>query len=80
MEEYIQVTVRCEGRKDMDIRVHEKQTWERITEILHENGLLPKPATGFTYKSLRQKTEFAGSSDSKELGIYTGDIIELGGY
>lgn len=79
MEEYIQITVRCNEKKDIDIRVHEKQKWENITNILCENGMIPKFVSGYYYKSLRLEREFEGSMSSEEAGIYTGDIIELGG-
>lgn len=79
VEEYIQITVRCNERKDIDIRVHEKQKWDNITNILYENGFIPKSTTGFYYKSLRLGKGFEGRMSSKEAGIYTGDIVELGG-
>lgn len=79
VEEYIQITIRCNGHKDIDIRVHAKQKWENITNILCENGIILKSASGFIYKSLRQGKEFNGKLSSKEACVYTGDIIELGG-
>ena len=79
MEEYIQITVRCNEKKDIDIRVHAKQKWENIINILCENGVIPKSTSGYYYKSLRLEKGFEGSMSSNEAGIYTGDIIELGG-
>ncbi len=78
MEEYIQITVRFHKNRDIDIRVHAKQKWEYITNILCENGIIPGTSKSFSYKSLRQGKEFEGKFSSKEVGIYTGDIIELG--
>lgn len=80
MEEYVQITVRSrEGRwKDMDIRVHAGQSWDYITEVLMENGLIGREQQ-WTYRSLRQERFFQGTLNSTQAGIYTGDIIEMGG-
>lgn len=80
MYEYVQVTLRSkEGKwKDIDIRVHAKQPWEHIMEILTENGVVID-TNHLCYQSLRQGKSFSGNLCSIEAGIYTGDIIEIGG-
>ncbi len=79
MEEYVQVTVRSLKNewKEMDIRVHTGQSWDYITGVLTENGLI-KTAEKRTYRSVRQNRFFEGTQNSIQAGIYTGDIIEMG--
>lgn len=81
MEEYVQITVRSrEGRwKDIDIKVHAGQSWDYITEVLVENGLIGREEQR-NYRSLRQNRFFSGELSSIQAGIYTGDIIEVGGH
>lgn len=81
MYEYVQVTLRSrDGKwKDIDIRAHVRQPWEHIIEVLMNNGII-KEEGNLSYNSLRQKKIFPGNLSSLEAGVYTGDIIEVGGY
>ncbi|MCM1145145.1 MAG: hypothetical protein NC318_13895 [Blautia sp.] len=80
MDGYVQVTVRSKEKrwKEVDIRVHVKQPWEHILGVLMENGIV-KEEGALSYRSLRRQKYFPGELDSVEAGIYTGDIIEVGG-
>lgn len=79
MEDSIQVTVRSrqDNWKEMDLKVNSKQSWNHIVQVLLENGLITGKADSLYCFSQRKKCSFEGKLSSEEMGIYSGDIIEI---